>query len=208
MKKLAPKFFAQPGQSQASFGRMQFVELVYDEGEQVMAKMRTCSHCGNEFPATSDFFYRHKNTSDGWHSWCKPCCREGNKRSLAKRYSTFEGRISTFLLSCKTSAKKRGQEFSLTRNDFLQMWDAQGGLCVYTGMQMELQPNTLLSVSVERVDSSIGYTASNTVLCCNVVNRMKSNLDGQTFFDMCKAVTLWMSDESLNLDVEFVKDAY
>ena len=74
-------------------------------------------------------------------------------------------------------------------------------------MKMDLQPNTPLSVSVERVDSNIGYTESNTVLCCNVINKMKSNLDGETFFDMCKAVTLWMSDESLNRDVEFIKDA-
>lgn len=173
----------------------------------MMAKVRSCSHCSGEFPATAEFFYRHSQTSDGWHSWCKPCCKEGNKRSLVKKYSTFEGRISTFLLSCKTSAKKRGQEFSLTRNDFLHMWDAQDGVCVYTGMKMELQPNTLLSVSVERIDSSIGYTSDNTVLCCNVINRMKSDLDAQTFFDLCRSVTLWLSDEKLELDVEFVKDA-
>lgn len=73
---------------------------------------------------------------------------------------------------------------------------------------MELQPNTLLSVSVERIDSEIGYTAQNTVLCCNIINRMKSDLDGQTFFDLCKAVTVWLSDKDLNLNVEFVKDGY
>jgi len=87
------------------------------------------------------------------------------------------------------------------------MWETQGGVCVYTGLEMELQPNTLLSVSVERIDSKIGYTSENTVLCCNVVNRMKSDLDGQTFFDVCKAVTMWLSDDKTNLDVEFVKDA-
>lgn len=172
-----------------------------------MAKVRSCSHCSGEFPATAEFFYRHSKTSDGWHSWCKPCCKEGNKRSLAKRYSTFEGRIPTFLLSCKASAKKRNQEFSLVRDDFLNMWDTQGGVCVYTGMKMELQPNTLLSVSVERVDSSVGYTPENTVLCCNVINRMKSDLDAQTFFDLCRSVTLWLSDEKLELDVEFMKHA-
>ena len=86
------------------------------------------------------------------------------------------------------------------------MWEVQKGVCVYTGMKMELQPNTLLSVSVERIDSSTGYTAQNTVLCCNAVNRMKSDLDPHTFFDLCKAVTQWLSDKNLNLEVEFVKD--
>jgi len=168
---------------------------------------RLCSKCGECFPPTSEFFYRHSQRSDGFHSWCKPCCKKGNQRSLEKRYATFEGRITTFLGSCKNSAQKRNQEFSLTRRDFVDMWAAQDGLCVYTGIEMELQPNTLLSVSVERIDSSVGYTAENTVLCCNAVNRMKSDLDPETFFDLCKAVTLWLSDENLNRDVEMVKDA-
>jgi len=172
-----------------------------------MGESRPCSHCGGSFPATKEFFYRHSQTSDGWHSWCKQCCREGNKRSLAKKYATFEGRISTFLTSCRNSSKKRGNEFNLTRDDFTKMWENQDGICVYTGIKMDLQPNRIFSVSVERINSDIGYTAENTVLCCNVVNRMKSNLDGETFFDMCKAVTTWMSDEDLNRDVEFVKYA-
>ena len=172
-----------------------------------MAESRPCSHCGEMFPATKEFFYRHSQTSDGFHSWCKQCCRDGNKRSLAKKYSTFEGRISTFLLSCRKSSEKRGNEFDLTREDFIEMWEKQDGMCVYTGFKMDLQPNTLFSVSVERIDSSIGYTADNTVLCCNVINRMKSNLEGKTFFDMCKSVTTWLSDDDLNRNVEFVKDA-
>jgi hypothetical protein len=87
------------------------------------------------------------------------------------------------------------------------MWDRQEGICVYTGFKMELQPNTLLSVSVERVDSNVGYIPENTVLCCNVVNRMKSDLDAEIFFDICRSVTRWLSNENLELDVEFSKDA-
>jgi hypothetical protein len=168
---------------------------------------RFCSNCHESYPATGEHFFRHKERKDGLHSWCKSCCKEGNKRSIEKKYSTFEGRITTFLRTCKESAKKRNQEFSLERQDFLEMWDEQQGLCVYTGLPMELQPNTLFSVSVERVDNSVGYTKNNTVLVTNAVNRMKSNMEGEDFFHFCKCVTLWLSNKKLELDVEFDKYA-
>ena len=169
--------------------------------------LKSCSKCNGEFPATKEHFYAHSQTPDGFHSWCKSCCKEGNKKSIEKKYSTFEGRITTFLRTCKDSAKKRNQEFSLTRQNFLDMWEQQEGLCVYTGLPMELAPATLFSVSVERVDNSVGYTAENTVLVTNAVNRMKSNMEGEDFFHFCKCVTLWLSNKELDLDVEFDKYA-
>ena len=70
---------------------------------------------------------------------------------------------------------------------------------------MTTQPNLPHSVSVERVDNSIGYTEANTVLVCKAVNAMKSDLDAELFYDMCKAVVNWLGNEKRELDVEFVK---
>ena len=168
-------------------------------------KTRACSKCKKEFPANGEHFFKHSQRKDGLHSWCKPCCKEGNQKSLRKKYSTFEGRITTFLRTCKTSAKKRNQEFSLTRQDFLDMWEKQNGICVYSGIPMELAPNTLKSVSVERVNNDTGYTPENTVLVTNAVNKMKSNMKGEDFFEFCKQVTIWMSDKNLNRVVNFTK---
>jgi hypothetical protein len=36
---------------------------------------------------------------------------------------------------------------------------------------------------------------------------MKSDLDAEIFFDICRSVTRWLSNENLELDVEFSKDA-
>ena len=167
--------------------------------------LKTCSRCKVELAATSTNFFRHRQTKDGLHSWCKKCCKKGNQRSLEKKYSTFEGRITTFLHTCKKSSVKRNQEFNLTRQDFIDMWEKQKGICAYTGMQMSLKPNTLESVSVERVNNDIGYTPENTVLVVNAVNKMKSNLKGEDFFKFCKSVTTWMGDDNLNLAVNFSK---
>jgi hypothetical protein len=61
------------------------------------------------------------------------------------------------------------------------------------------------SVSVERIDNSIGYTAENTILVCNIVNRMKSDIAGETFFDVCRDVVKHLGDAEGNLDVDFYK---
>lgn len=166
---------------------------------------RTCSKCGDAFPPSTEYFFRHSQRSDGLHSWCKPCCKDGSRRSIQKRYSSFEGRIPTFLTSCRNAAKKRGNEFSLTREDFLRMWELQQGVCAYTGWPLELGPNTPFSVSVERIDSKIGYTDKNTVLVCRVVNTMKSDIAPELFYEACRAVSLWLGDESSERVVEFKK---
>lgn len=155
---------------------------------------KICSKCGVEKPSSQ--FYKHNQTKDGFHSWCKACCKTGNEKSLAKKYSTFEGRLTTLLRTCNTSAKSRNQECTLTRDDLIECWEKQEHVCAYTGIELTTQPALYNSVSVERIDSSVGYTPENTILVCNYINRMKSNFDYKIFYDLCKAVTEWLTDET------------
>jgi len=164
---------------------------------------KSCSRCNERYSVSQ--FYKHRQTQDGWHSWCIACCKEGNKRSAQKRYVSFDSRIKTFLRTCELSAKKRGHEFSLTADILRQLWAAQHGLCAYTGIQMSVQPNLPYSVSVERVDNNVGYTEANTVLVCKAINAMKSDLEAKLFYDMCKSVVNWLGDENKELAVEIQK---
>lgn len=36
-------------------------------------RLKRCSHCGAELPATTDYFHREKSHKDGLASHCKPC---------------------------------------------------------------------------------------------------------------------------------------
>lgn len=164
---------------------------------------KICAKCGVK--TSVENFFKHNQTQDGWHSWCKPCCKEANRKSLEKRYASFEGRVTTFINSCRKSAQKRGNEFELTRQDFLDMWEFQGGKCAYTFIDMTTQSNSPFSVSVERIDNSIGYTKENTILVCNVVNKMKSDFPGELFYAICKAVVEHLGDADGNLAVDFEK---
>lgn len=164
---------------------------------------KICAKCKTKFSIIE--FFKHKQTKDGFHSWCKHCCKQGNARSKEKKYSSFEGRIATFLTSCRKSAEKRKQTCSITANDLKQAWEAQSGICVYTGWAMTTQANCATTVSVERIDSKQGYTKENTVLVCNAVNRMKSNFSGEFFYSVCQAVVSHIGDGNGELAVDFVK---
>lgn len=41
--------------------------------------MKRCSICGQEFPATAEYFTRKRDSKDGLHSWCKPCHQQKQK---------------------------------------------------------------------------------------------------------------------------------
>jgi dUTP pyrophosphatase len=82
------------------------------------------------------------------------------------------------------SAKQRGLDFSLTAEMLLEQYKKQNGLCYYTGIPLQLSKTDQWKtqeeaspdiLSVDRVNSEIGYIEGNIVLCCLAVNRMKGS---------------------------------
>jgi hypothetical protein len=161
--------------------------------------MKVCFKCKNSKPY--DLFFKHNLTSDGYHSWCKQCCKDANENSRKKLNSTIQGRAKIFLRNAKNSALKRNQVFEITIEDIVNAWEIQEKICAYSGREMTLLHGQLNTVSIERIDSKIGYTKDNTILVCQAINRMKSDFEFEEFFDLCKDVTKFLSDENLNLQV-------
>jgi len=161
--------------------------------------MKVCFKCKEQ--SSYEFFFEHKLTPDGYHSWCKKCCTEANIKSRNKQNATIEGRARVFLLNAKRGAAKRGHEFSLTIKDVADCWDEQQQICAYSGRQMTLLPSQLNTVSIERIDSSIGYTKDNTILVCHAVNRMKSDFEFDDFYNFCRDVATFLGDDNLEINV-------
>jgi hypothetical protein len=164
---------------------------------------KICFKCKTSKPIIG--FFKNSQTLDGFHSWCKSCCTEGNIKSRAKANSQIGTRAKIFLRNAAKAAVKRNQEFSLTANDIVEMWDLQLAICPYSGREMTLEAGKLETVSIERIDSGIGYTRENTILVCNAVNRMKSDFSLQEFYDLCSDVARFIGDKDLQLAVEAKK---
>ena len=73
--------------------------------------------------------------------------------------ASAEGRYSHY----RSSAKSRGIDFTLTIEEFKIFWQKA---CEYCGDSIE-------TISLDRIDSSKGYTLGNVVPCCSVCNFMK-----------------------------------
>jgi hypothetical protein len=161
--------------------------------------MKACFKCKQRKPL--ELFFKHAQTSDGHHSWCKVCCREGNIRSRQKKNATIEGRAHIFLQNAKKNAAKRGNVFALAVSDIVDCWREQGAVCAYSGREMTLEAGMLNTVSIERIDSSVGYIPDNTILVCQAVNRMKSNFAFDDFYALCADVAEFLADEGKFLAV-------
>jgi len=77
--------------------------------------------------------------------------------------------------SAKSRAKKRNMEFSITKEDLFDLYKNQKGSSTISGLKMSLINNTKNKMSLDRVDSSLGYNKNNIQLLCKWENSLKSN---------------------------------
>ena len=103
---------------------------------------------------------------------------EINNKKLIEEYP-----LKALLSSIKSGAKKRNLDFEINYEFIQKLWKAQKGLCNYTKVPMKLtaRKKDPYQVSIDRIDSSLGYTEKNTVLCCQAINYMKNDYSLEDF---------------------------
>lgn len=88
-------------------------------------------------------------------------------------------RLHELWLSKRASSKDRGIEFALSFEDFLKLGDEQ--YCYYTGIKMTRKragkAMRQTDLTIDRVDSLLGYTPENCVACCHAANVFKSVME-------------------------------
>lgn len=89
----------------------------------------------------------------------------------------------------------------MTVADIVECWHTQQGVCAYSGRQMTLEAGQLNTVSIERINSGVGYTPENTILVCQAINRIKSDFEFSEFYDLCRDVARFLGDDKLELAI-------
>ena len=162
--------------------------------------MKTCTKC-KELKELNQFG-KDLTRKDGLNCYCKACIRihsktyykanpeknkaknkawdkanPGKRRAYGKAYSnTLIGRYTAY----RCSAKTRGIPFSFTKDEFATFWQLP---CSYCG-------DPILTIGIDRVDSSLGYVEGNCVPCCTVCNIMKLDYNEEQWLtQMFKVLT-------------------
>jgi len=116
--------------------------------------------------------------SDGLQSHCKAC---QNIYEKARRDKWSPEQFLRYIY-CQTrrNAKNRGIPFELELNDVMNFWNEQRGLCALTGIQMTHKYSGIYNGSIDRIDSSKGYTVDNIQLVTVIAQRIKFTNDMET----------------------------
>lgn len=153
---------------------------------------KVCLTCGEDNPS---LFYQYRKGK------CKKCeslyyLNRLEQDASAKLLNKNRARkwqndhiLRYRLLSCKNRAKLKGWCCNITIQDLEEILQKQDGKCFYTGIVMLLQSDNENdhSISIDRYDSSIGYTKENIVLCISRANSIKNDL---TYLELVKYARL------------------
>lgn len=102
--------------------------------------------------------------------------------SISKDY------VETIWSRTKARAKRDGIPFELTRGDISEMTVPITCPALGIPLRQELGKRTDNSLSIDRIDSSLGYTCDNVIFVSWKINRLKNNA---TLDEMRKIVTFY-----------------
>lgn len=126
---------------------------------------------------------------------CYRCTHStGRKANLNQWYSGTKHVPGVVLCNIKSGALKRkgGIPVDITIQDLEDQWMIQEGLCAYTGIELTFSTSEAKgTASVDRIDSSIGYTRDNIQFIHKRINRMKNDLGEEELLSFCRLITEW-----------------
>lgn len=157
-------------------GRLTILERVGKNKHKQQLLLCLCE-CGCRTTVTYSNLFRadNKRTSS--------CGCYSREQHISKQ--TWEVEFRRF---AKSSAGRRNLEFTLTLEEFKSFCENN---CHYCGASPAIKTHVGMSYrnSIDRLDSTIGYTLPNCVSCCTICQFMKNSLNYVDFINQIKKIS-------------------
>lgn len=146
---------------------------------------------------------------DGYHAYCKECNAKLAKEFRA-RYKAETGNadyrgtgkikkypkedrllISNIRLRvshAKQNNKRSGRPFDIDADYMYDLYKSQKGLCALTGWKMQIEGNTNLKMSIDKIIPDLGYIKGNVQWTLFCANRAKGDMLYSDLIAMCKMI--------------------
>ena len=143
------------------------------------------------------------------NSRCKSCSAE-DQREFRKRHKELTGStnyrgsgkttryptedrelisaIRRRLSASKSNAKKCGVTCNLTEEYLYELFKQQKGICALSGVPIQIEGNSNLRLSIDRITPAKGYTEGNVQWTIFAANRAKGDLTQDDFIELCKLI--------------------
>ena len=124
--------------------------------------LKTCTKCKKTYPATTDYFHKHKKRKDGFDPWCKQCKKEYAQKSYLKK-----------ILS----------NYNISKEDYDLLLKKQNYKCAICGLILkggkhthidhDHKTNEFRSVLCNSCNGLIGFAFENPFILANSINYLK-----------------------------------
>jgi len=145
-----------------------------------------CVICG--VCEVNNFYPKRKNK-------CKSCIsneyktREDKKDYINKQRKWRSNNLIHYRVeSAKHRAVRKGIAFEITDEDIINKLSEQDNKCYISKQNISMIENDWYSLSLDRLDNSLGYTKDNTIVVTKFVNTSKNDLPLNIFLKMLKEV--------------------
>ena len=122
-----------------------------------------------------------------------------------KRLNYHKGINVSWFNKFEKNAIKRKIDFDITIDDVLKVYLDQGKVCSLSGIPIGwTMVEKSHNISIDRIDSTKGYSRDNIQLVYPKINMMKFTYSQDEFIDLCKRVsnyTMLVEDSELGSDV-------
>ena len=143
--------------------------LVSNVEEQFVKK---CADCNSMLSLKQ--FHKNAQQLSGYSCYCKDCTKQRNKKKYSKSSEDHGWKLEQTLKASKERAVRKNLEHTLTLEQLTSLYP-KDNLCPVFGTELQWGFPKETSPSLDRIDSTKGYTYENSQIISNKANRIKSD---------------------------------